>query len=336
MKKTKYIIILLLILFLGLQGQEKAKTKPDNNPINDFRAIYEAYRAKNFTKALELTETTMKKQGWTMDLMHWKYNILIQLKRLDDALNFIDVAIKKTGESEQLVSARYNTFMLMNKLQDALEAAKHKDKIAKENSPWDCLNIMHVYLRMKKKEEAMDWLQEAANRGFLSYRILIDKKYQILNKEKRFYDIVEMIKVNVGLGNKARNFQVTLLSGELFNLWRQKGKVTVVMFWATWCNPCRRDMKFMKDTYARYKDKNVEMIAISLDTDEKIYKDYIKKQELTWKHSFTGKGWQDPTVIRYGLNTIPSYWLVDKKGVLRSFDLKGPDLNTAISELLAE
>jgi hypothetical protein len=52
--------------------------------------------------------------------------------------------------------------------------------------------------------------------------------------------------------------------------------------------------------------------------------------------SCSGQAWNDPTVVRYGVNSIPSLWLIDKKGFLRSFDLKGEELRKAIIELLAE
>ena len=51
---------------------------------------------------------------------------------------------------------------------------------------------------------------------------------------------------------------------------------------------------------------------------------------------YGGKGWEDETKVLYGVNSIPSYWLVDKKGILRHFGLRGDALKKAIEELINE
>ncbi len=336
MKKITMVFMILLFLVFSMQAGEETKAGAKNKKPPVVLEIYKVYSQGDFDKVLEMTEKAMKTFGMTMELMHLKYDALIKLKRLDDALQFVENGIKKTGESEELVSARYNVLMLQKRFPDALHAALRKDKIAKQKSPWDCMNIMHVYLQMKSKAEAMDWLQEAVNRGFMSYRILIGPRYILLKNEKRFYEIIETIKVSIGLGNRARNFQAKLLSGEIFNLWRHKGKVILIKFWATWCEGCRKDMPRIKKTYDQFKDKGFEILAVSLDSDEKKMKAYIDKYKLDWKHACSKKVWEDPTVIRYGVNSLPSYWLVDKKGILRSFGLKDRELQKAIAALLAE
>jgi peroxiredoxin len=328
MKKIMILILVLLLLFFAVSGEKKEKA--------DHETIIQAFKKGEFARALVLTEKKIKEQGLTMELARFKYDALVLMKRLDDALRFIDEAIKQKGESEELISAKYNIYMKQGKWPDALRTALRKEKIARKKSPWDCMNIMHVYLRMGSKADALDWLQEAVNRGFISYRLLAEKKYDLLKNEKRLYEIIKTIHVAIGLGNRSRNFQAKLLSGETFNLWSQRGKVVLVHFWATWCGGCRKDMPGIKKTYDMFKDKNFDIVGISLDTDEKSFKKYITKYKLDWKHVFSGKGWEDPTVIRYGINSVPSYWLVDKRGILRSFGLKGRELSKVVANLLNE
>lgn len=325
-------VVLSFVAGLSVDAQQGV----DEDYRHLYREIFQIYKQGDFTRVLEMTEKAMKSAGSTPQLMRWKYDALVNLKRYDTALAFIDDAIKQNGEQEEFISARYNIFMLQGNLLEALKAAKHKEKIAKKKSPWDCMNIMDVYLRMRSKEEALDWLQEAVNRGFISYRLLAGKKYALLKNEKRLYDIIEMIKVSIGLGNRARNFQATLVSGKSINLMQFKGEVVLVMFWATWCNACHKDMPRIKEIYDQFKDKGFEIIGISLDSNKAEMNKYNSKYKLDWQQVFSGKGWNDPTVIRYGVNSLPSFWLVDKKGILRSFGLKGKELNTAVSTLLAE
>ncbi|MDQ1273826.1 MAG: hypothetical protein QG591_2456, partial [Planctomycetota bacterium] len=254
----------------------------------------------------------------------------------NDALAFIDEEIKRSGETEELLAARFDLLFRWGKLPEALETARKKDNIAKSKSPWDAINIMHVCLRMGSKDDALDALQDAVSRGFISYRILSDKQYDLLAKEERFYEIIETIKVAVGLGNPARPFSVKLLNGDDFTLLKQRGKVVLLDFWATWCEPCREEMPELIKIYGEFKTKGFEIIGISLDSNEQKLKEYIIKNNLEWKMSCSGQVWNDPTVVRYRVNSIPSLWLIDKKGFLRSFDLKGEELRKTIITLLAE
>lgn len=127
-----------------------------------------------------------------------------------------------------------------------------------------------------------------------------------------------------------------LLNGDDFTLFKQKGKVVLLDFWATWCDSCREEMPELIKIYGEFKTKGFEIIGISLDSSEVKLKEYIKQNNLEWKMSCSGQIWNDPTVVRYGVNSIPSLWLIDKKGFLRSFDLKGEELRKAIIELLTE
>ena len=259
--------------------QEKADTSGKVG-LEKFRNLLRLYQSGDYEKLVSEWDKSVTPALRTLELVRLKYDALVKLKRLDQALKFLDDTIKQTGESEELVSARYNVFMLQEDFPNALKAAIHKDKIATKKSPWDSLNIMHVYLAMGSKEEAMDALQEAVARGFLSYRMLTGKRYKLLEKEKRFYDIINTIKSSIGLGNPAKNFQITLIDGELFNLYRQKGKVVLIDFSATWCRPCHNDKKGLLQLYRTFKEKGFEIISVSLDSDEKRLKDYVKK--FTW------------------------------------------------------
>lgn len=261
---------------------------------------------------------------------------LFEQKKYDEALTFIDAAIKTSGETQELLAWRYKVLFLQGKFPEALKAALRKYELAKPKSPWDCMDILHVHLRLGNKQEAMDWLEEAVSRGFISYRTLAGKEYGLLNNDEQFYQVIEMIKIAVGLGSPAKDIKVKLLSGENFSLAEQRGKVVLIDFWAAWCESCTQETALLNDVYLEFKDKGFEILAVSLDSSEKKVKDYAAENKLEWKFVCTGKGWQDETVLRYGVNSLPSHWLIDKKGVLRSFEAKGKELKRTVALLLAD
>jgi peroxiredoxin len=94
-------------------------------------------------------------------------------------------------------------------------------------------------------------------------------------------------------------------------------------------------MPHLDKIYREFKDKNLEIVGISLDSSMKKTKEFTKQAQLQWKHSCSGKVWKDETVTRYGVNSLPSLWVVDKKGILRSFDIKGEELRKVIAVLLS-
>ena len=115
------------------------------------------------------------------------------------------------------------------------------------------------------------------------------------------------------------------------------GKVVVIDFWATWCGPCRVSLPHMKQVYAKVKSKGVEFVGVSLDRpDQKqALVDFIKKEQLGWLHSYSGKFWEDPTARKYGVSGIPSIWVIGKDGKIFSENARA-DLEGTIDRALAQ
>ena len=137
-----------------------------------------------------------------------------------------------------------------------------------------------------------------------------------------------------GIGKPAKDFTVKMLSGDSFTLSSQKGRVVLIDFWATWCGPCIKETPRKKKIYDAYRDKGFEIIGVSLDRRKRDVVKYIQDKELGWKVSYSGAFWSDPTARLYGVNKIPSTWLVDKEGILREIDLSGEALEKAIINLI--
>jgi thiol-disulfide isomerase/thioredoxin len=129
--------------------------------------------------------------------------------------------------------------------------------------------------------------------------------------------------------------ELTLLDGKKLKLPDDmKGKVVVVDFWASWCGPCRQFAKELKKFYDKYKDKGVEVIGINIDTDKGDMESYLKEHpDYTWKQAYTGLGWQDPTAQKYGINAIPSVWVIGKDGNVVSDNARG-DLEGIVEKAL--
>src|SRR6185437_15827317 len=128
-----------------------------------------------------------------------------------------------------------------------------------------------------------------------------------------------------------RTFDLTFndaISGAMVSVSSLRGKIVVVDFWATWCRPCVAEIPRMKELYARYHDKGVEFIGVSLDSprDEGGFdqlKAFVAKNEIPWPQYYEGKGWEGEFSEGWGINSIPAVFLVDQEGKLCSVDAGG-------------
>ena len=139
------------------------------------------------------------------------------------------------------------------------------------------------------------------------------------------------------LVNKPLVMKGAKLGGGEFSSAEYKGKVILVDFWATWCRPCIGELPRVTKIYEKYHAQGLEVIGVSCDQSEKPLQDWLAAhQEMTWVQLFDPKtpGWH-PLAKEYGINGIPTMFLIDKKGVLRTVKAR-EEMEDLIPKLLAE
>jgi len=126
-------------------------------------------------------------------------------------------------------------------------------------------------------------------------------------------------------GSMAKDFSVTELNGSPLTLSALKGKYVLIDFWASWCVPCRKSMPHVKELYARYKDKGLEVIGVSDDDrDSAAWKKAVDKDGTgIWHNVLRGLDWdkikkheknERDISEKFGIHSLPTKILIDKEG----------------------
>jgi peroxiredoxin len=139
-------------------------------------------------------------------------------------------------------------------------------------------------------------------------------------------------------GEKAPDFSAKNPEGKVISLKESLGKVTIIDFWASWCNPCRLENPNVVALYNEFHGKGLNIIGVSLDRegDAAKWKEAIAKDKLTWTQVSNLKFWEEPIALKYNVKSIPATFVLDAKGNIVAKDLHGAELKAKVAELLAK
>lgn len=290
-------------------------------------------------------------------------NVTIQLKEDEFSL------AKITGSATQLENEKLaavikpyyeNIEKLMKQREELMGRKKGNDD---HNLDKHIDSLSQNWQRILKKIDSiqLDYAYEH-NNSYLSadiisfYRrsIATDSLLALYNNlaptiKKSFYgDIIkEQIDIYVvDSGDRAPHFSGKNLDGDEISLNQFNGKVVLLDFMAGWCIPCIKNHPQLKELYAAYNPRGLEIISVSFDRDEETWKENVIKEDLNWNHIYQGLaniGKEGSISKLYTVRPIPAYILIDEKGVIinrySGADKNGKNLNDLendLKELFAE
>ncbi|NGP88935.1 TlpA family protein disulfide reductase [Aliifodinibius halophilus] len=116
---------------------------------------------------------------------------------------------------------------------------------------------------------------------------------------------------------KAKDFTVTLVNGESFQLSKHRGKVVMLNIWATWCPPCEEETPDFVDLYNKYKDDGLLVLGVSIDEQgESVVKPFMEKYDVNYPMVI-----DDGTIMdKYGPTMgVPTTYVIGPEGNLQYF-----------------
>lgn len=217
----------------------------------------------------------------------------------------------------------------LNKIGDSLmlDAIRIENKFI-EQHPASIVSLELIRQRLSTDDERGGVLPEV-----LMNKLSMKLKYSPTGKEM----LAKIAKVRTfAIGKPAYNFTIPDTSGAMVSLSSYKGKYVLVDFWASWCSPCRAENPNLLTAYNKFKHKNFDIVAVSIDENRKKWIDAIHEDKMPWKQLSDLKAMKGDAAIVYGIKSIPMNFLLDPSGIIVAKNIRGSELDKKLTEIFGD
>lgn len=138
-------------------------------------------------------------------------------------------------------------------------------------------------------------------------------------------------------GQRLHEFGGSTHDGGFVSIEQYRGRTLLIAFWASNSANFAQDLPVIQQTLRKYPDR-VTAVGVNLDRDELAVDRFLESSRLDWKHIFYSdpekRGARNLVARHYGVNKVPTYWLVDPQGTVVSINVDVARLDQAIAETL--
>lgn len=175
-----------------------------------------------------------------------------------------------------------------------------------------------------KSENGLYLIGAAVNLTYLQVDTLINLLDSSLNKSP-YKGNAEYTKRRIWSAETGKLFPSLNLpdsSGKTVTIENYRGKTLLIDFWSSWCKPCRQEIPDLKKIYSKFKNRDFEMIGISMDRDRAAWLNAVREDKQSWKQYCELVPWKDNKIAnRFYIFGIPANFLLDKNGIILGQDL---------------
>lgn len=106
-------------------------------------------------------------------------------------------------------------------------------------------------------------------------------------------------------------------------------KLNMIIFWASWCGPCRKEIPELKIIYGEFNNESINMVGVSVDRDSKVWRSVLEKEQTGWRQLIVEPSLLDKVKSSYNFSDIPIVIFTDNKGkeIIRFIGYKPNNIN---------
>jgi len=155
---------------------------------------------------------------------------------------------------------------------------------------------------------------------------------------KRFPNAAEAPKAQgalrrLGLEGQVLEFRGKDPQGGTVDLAAYRGKVVLLHYWASWCEPCKTDMAILKDLITRYGGK-LAIVGVNVDTRLEDMQAYLAEARLSWPQIYEPGGLESRPAVELGVVTLPLMILLDDQGRVVNRNVTAAELERELKRLI--
>ena len=160
---------------------------------------------------------------------------------------------------------------------------------------------------------------------------------QALSAMRHFAEYID-IDARTEIGKSFIDVELNAISSDVTTLGEVCGNGDWVLldFWATWCEPCCREIPMLRELYAKYALQGFEICSISLDRDPDRWRAFIQQNDMLWINALEPTEGTTPAAEIYGLQSIPANFLISPDGVIVARNLHGEMLKHELEHIFGD
>lgn len=242
--------------------------------------------------------------------------------------------VKKMPDSADL--AAYVKFRQMTAAYNVSLQAKDVD-YEKVNAAWmaDLNDFVADYSRSPDAAEAM--LQLAIGNEFAGKEEKASEWFGRIVQEFPKSDLATKAagaKRRLESVGKTLSLKGKTIDGRPLDLAQYSGKVVLIHYWATWCEPCKQDLDTIKELQAKYGKAGFAPIGVNLDSDPREATQFLRSKTLPWPQLYEEGGLESRLADELGILTLPTMILVGSDGRVLNRNISGGELDGELKKQL--
>lgn len=116
------------------------------------------------------------------------------------------------------------------------------------------------------------------------------------------------------IGGPAPSFEAKTLEGKMVSLSDYRGKVVLLTFWATWCEPCKKEMPEIQAAYEKHQEEGLVVLAVNFGENLDTASGFAHHGKLTFPILLDRRA---NIAERFGVISLPVTFFIDPDGVIR-------------------